>query len=382
MKLAFVTRGYTKIGGISRCVVELSSRLAKSNEVHIFAHYWDRSPEKSGVVFHRVPFMAGPFFLQVLSFAVWNRRVLAKENFDLVIAPLGDTFGADVIVAHSCHRAWIDLKRKSIAGWLAIILNPLHWVALFLEARMFKTRHYRKIIVVSRRTRDDLKRYYHLPESDIHVIYNGVNIEEFSSEVRKQYRDRIRAALHIAADELLFLFVANEFKRKGLAVLLEAVSLPVKKTSVKLLVIGNDNPRKYKKQACSLAIEKNVIFLGPCADIQKYYAASDCFVLPTVLEPFGLVIAEAMASGLAVITSRGAGAAELIKNGVSGLLVKNPANIGELQDEIFKLIHDTELRHSLGKNAQQTMKNYSWERIAKEYLSVYAEIIKEKSASL
>jgi glycosyltransferase involved in cell wall biosynthesis len=147
---------------------------------------------------------------------------------------------------------------------------------------------------------------------------------------------------------------------------------------VKLLVVGTDNPDPYVSLARTLGIKNQVYFLGPWQDMSRVYAASDIFVFPTKLEPFGLVITEAMASGLPVITSRLAGAAELIKDGETGLLLKDPTNPGELQDKIFKLIRDIDYRHKLGVNAAAFIQNYSWDRIADQTWTCYWQVIETK----
>lgn len=378
MKLAFVTREYTKKGGVSRCVVELASRMAVRHEVHVFAWKWDKDLPGGEIKFHKVTCFSRPFFLHVLSFPFFCERILRRQRFDLVVAPLGDTLGADVVVAHSCHRAWIAIKKQNFAGWLGFLLNPLHWMALFLEAKALGKGTFRKIIAVSQKTKNDIIHYYRIPADDIQVIYNGVNTEEFSSQAQETYRTAIRQELKIAAEEVVFLFVGNECKRKGLGTILEAIRLPMEKASLKLLIIGAGDAHPYRELAKKLSIEKDVIFLGARADVQKYYSASDVFVFPTLLEPFGLVIAEAMASGLPVITSRNAGAAELIENGVSGLLLKNPENVGELQDKIFKLVRDAGLRKNMGLEAQRSIQNYSWEKITEQSLKVYSDILRIK----
>lgn len=369
MKIAFVTREYKKRGGISRCVVELSQQFCQDNEVHIFANSWDESLQRNNIFFRKVPIISKPFFLSVASFAFMADRALRKDKFDLSIVPLGDGLKADIFVAHSCHRSWVELKKKVFVEKLKYRLNPLHRVILFLERRNLRPGNYRKIIGISQATKNELMRYYQVPNENIGVIYNGVNTNEFLSN--NQQRELIRRELGIAETDIVILFVAHEFKRKGLKTLLEAVALPMQKAPVKLLVIGGDKKNYYQNLAGKLAISDKVYFLGTQTDIQRFYAASNIFVFPTRLEPFGLAITEAMASGLAVITSRAAGAAELIKDGETGLLLNNPSNPGELQDKIFKLVRDREYRDKLGLKAAHFIKNYSWDRVKNEYLRFY-----------
>ncbi len=370
MNIAFITRSYNKKGGVSRCVVELAERFCREHQVHIFTSQWDESLVKENIVFHKIKIWPGPLFLEVLSFSIFCRLALKEQFFDLVIGPLGDVFGADILVAHSCHRAWVEMKKKDPLEHLKYWLNPFHRVALLLEKKALQPGQYRKIISISQLTRKDLLKYYHLPEEDITVIYNGVNVEEFTPGNRNELRQELRKELGFCADDIVLLFAANEFKRKGLRALLEAVALPMQSARIKLLILGGDSPLPYRNLIQKLGIVEQTRFLGSHNDMPRYYAASDIFILPTQLEPFGLVITEAMASGLPVITSRLAGAAELITDGETGLLLQNPENRGELQDKILKLVRDADFRNKLGTNAAAAMQQYSWEKVKTKYEQV------------
>jgi UDP-glucose:(heptosyl)LPS alpha-1,3-glucosyltransferase len=378
LNIAFIVRDYYKKGGVSRCVVELAERFCRDNKVNIIANRWDSSLARKNIAFHKVRTMPRPFFLKVWSFTRSVRKKLRNNSFDLVIGPLGDCFSADILVAHSCHRAWVEMKKKDFAERLKYWLNPLHRVALYLERTALRKGHYKKIISISQLTKNDLLKYYNIPAEDITVIYNGVNIEEFSPLNRDRFRQELRRDTGIPETDIVLLFAANEFKRKGLRTLLEAIALPMHNAPVRLLVAGTDDPVAYAAIARTLGIKDQVHFLGPRQDMQRVYAASDIFVFPTKLEPFGLVITEAMASGLPVITSRSAGAAELIKDGETGLLLKDPENPGELQDKIFQLVKDADYRRKLGAQAADFIKNYSWDMIMEKTSAVYRQVSLEK----
>jgi UDP-glucose:(heptosyl)LPS alpha-1,3-glucosyltransferase len=370
LKIAFITRSYSKKGGVSRCVVELAEKFSQDHSVNIFTSHWDESLIKESIIFHKVKIISWPFYCKVFSFVLFCRQKMKNNPFDLVIGPLGDVFKADILVAHSCHRAWIELKKKEPLERLKYWFNPLHHIALFLEQSALQKGNYKKIISISQLTRNDLIKYYHIPASDISVIYNGVNVKEFTPDSQNKFRAQLRRELGFSDSDIIMLFASNEFKRKGLKILLEAAALPMQNAQVKLLIVGGDNPHEYLSLAKSLGVGGQIQFPGLRQDMNRFYAASDIFVLPTKLEPFGLVITEAMASGLPVITSRLAGAAELIKDGETGLLLNNPENPGELQDKIFKLIRDAAYRQKLGKQGAEAMQQYSWERVKIEYEKV------------
>jgi UDP-glucose:(heptosyl)LPS alpha-1,3-glucosyltransferase len=116
------------------------------------------------------------------------------------------------------------------------------------------------------------------------------------------------------------------------------------------------------------------------SDIQKYYAASDAMVFPTDYEPFGLVILEAMATGIPVITSRQAGAAELMVDGRNGLLLDDPGNIVDIAEKIKTLYDDRTYCEKLGGEARKTAEKYSWDVITGETLKLYSKVVDAKKA--
>ena len=101
------------------------------------------------------------------------------------------------------------------------------------------------------------------------------------------------------------------------------------------------------------------------------FGAADLFAFPTYYEPFGMVITEAMASGLPVITSRSAGASEMITEGVSGLLLDQPADAGELARKITLLLSNEALRKDMGLQARPAASGYRCSHVAEDTLRLY-----------
>jgi glycosyltransferase involved in cell wall biosynthesis len=125
------------------------------------------------------------------------------------------------------------------------------------------------------------------------------------------------------------------------------------------------------KLAADLRVKDRIIFTGFVKNINSYFAASDIFVFPTTYEPFGLVITEALASGLPVVTSKLAGASELITDGYDGMLLSNPKASREIAEKIILLVEDEKLRRVMGSNARKTAEKYSWGEVARRTLEVY-----------
>ena len=378
MKVALVRQSYHKYGGAERYVSYLAEGLLKrGHEVHVFARKWDPNVPK-GIIFHRVPTLKGPSFLKALSFAYNMKRLLQRERFD-IINSFDRTFYQDIYRAgDGVHREWmkrlIEITPNSLTR-LSILFNPLHLSLLFLEKRIFQENNYKKIIAISKKGKEEIIKYYGVQPEDIVVIYNGVDLEEFHPQNKALFREEIKKEFNIGNDEFLILFVGSGYRRKGLKYLIEAIALLKEEKPLKVLVVAKGKKRPYLRLARRLGIEGKIIFTGGRKDLRKFYAASDLFVLPTIYEPFGNVCLETLASGLPIIVSKASGAAEIITEGLSGLLLEDPRNSRKLAGKI-KLTFDDKFREKLSKNARSLAENFTVDKNVEKTLQIYQEIIR------
>ena len=135
----------------------------------------------------------------------------------------------------------------------------------------------------------------------------------FNPERRAFERSAARSRLGLSEGDISFLFVANELHRKGFGTLIEAFAR-ADLAQARIDVVGRVSPRDYQPRINRLRLAGRVHWHGSTSDVFPYYAAADALVLPTQYEPFGIVIVEALASGLPVITSRLAGAAPAVEH--------------------------------------------------------------------
>lgn len=370
MKLAFVYRHFNKEGGIQRYATEIAERFSKEHEVHIFAN--SRSNlERGKIIFHKVPIIKTKFLLEVSSFALFSTFIHNFYRFDLVINQgVAATFKQDILIAHSCHKAGVELRNK----------NKKYFMTKFdrficgLERINYRPRKYKKIIAISNRVKQEIIEFYSVPDEDINVVYNGVNTESFSPHVISKYRNKLRDKYCISDYETVVLFIANRFKSKGLYYLIQAVAKLSQKNKLKLLVVGGDDQTFYLNYSKELGINDKLVFVGHSSDVCPYYAASDIFVLPTLYEAFGLVITEAMSCGLPVIVSKDAGASELIIDGYNGLLIENPKDPNEISSKINLFVQNNNFRNKLGSMALKTAEKYSWNHTYNEINKIFNEL--------
>ena len=319
MKLALIRRQFAATGGAELYLQRLLGALAKrGQEVHLFAESWSESIQ--GVVFHSVA-AVGSRAMRPVRFAEAVRVEMAKEKFDCVFS-LDRTLKQDVYRAgDGVHRVWLE-RRKQFAPWWKkpfVGVGAFHRNMMTLEAQTFDPANTRHVIVNSEMVRREILEHFQFPSERIHLVRNGVEVARFQNGKRAETRSRFG----VKDDEFLLLFVGSGWERKGLCFLFALMEdLLQKKTAqlktVKLLVVG-----KGKKPS---TVSPNVIFAGPMSDVENALAAADLFTFLPIYEPSANAVVEALAAGLPVVTSAQNGASEIIREGVNGSVVSNPAD--------------------------------------------------------
>jgi glycogen synthase len=213
-----------------------------------------------------------------------------------------------------------------------------------------------------------------IPEERLRVIPNGVDLGEFDG---LPLRDP-------DPDVLTGLFVGRVYpQQKGLATLVRAVASADRGLSVQFRIVGEDwgGVEAIRRLANELGVADRISFCGkvPRHELLEEYARADFFVLPSLFEPFGIVLLEAMAAGLPVLASRIGGIPEVVRDGESGILA-TAGDVAELATGIERLTADKALRLSLGRMAQARVRQYSWDTIFPRILKVYKEAIEEREA--
>lgn len=203
------------------------------------------------------------------------------------------------------------------------------------ERRAVCAAELRRIITPSRMSAAEIATQYPDHAPLVRVIPNGIDCARFTPpptpEARQEAREGFlrRAQLseatgsdyNSAAPLTLVGFAGSGFQRKGLANVIEALALLPPHWH--LLVAGKDNAAPYTALAERLHIAPRVHFLGGVSDMPRFFHALDVFCLPTRYDPFGLVIAEALAASVPVVASTFAGSSELVSCGKTGYLVEN-----------------------------------------------------------
>jgi UDP-glucose:(heptosyl)LPS alpha-1,3-glucosyltransferase len=315
----------------------------------------------------RVPVRRSLSALKVYSFHKNVRRLLAREDYDIVFG-LTQFFPLDIYRAGGgVHRYWMRLRYKNgFIRKIKYITSPVHLVMAWLEAKIMEPGNHRFIVANSKLVKEHLLTYFEINEDNIRVIYNGIDHELFNPQV-KRFRNEVRKDFGIGEDRTVALFVSNNWSRKGLETILKAMSL---EEGICLLVVGRGKKERLQKLIDKLGLKReSVIFAGPTQQVERFYGAADFFLLPTQYDPCSGVCQEAMACGLPVVTTRANGASEFIAQGENGFILDDWSDHRSLA-EFYAPLKDKTKREELGRRACETMKDFTWERTVKGILEV------------
>lgn len=211
-----------------------------------------------------------------------------------------------------------------------------------------------------------------VPPERIRLIPNGVDLAEFA----------LMSGRRTSGSAVTGLFVGRiDPEQKGLETLVRAIALLPRSPLLRIRIVGEDwgGTESLRSLAQRLGVEDRVTIVGRLdrTALLREYTGADFLVLPSLFEPFGIVLLEAMAAGLPVVASRVGGIPEIVDDGRTGLLV-DAGNPVALAEGLAALCQDENLRRSMGREARQRVTSYGWDSIVPRVLSVYAEALEER----
>jgi phosphatidylinositol alpha-mannosyltransferase len=372
MKIALVSPyDYTVPGGVAKHIFYLDKHLRRlGHEVKILAPCSGGEALEEHVISVSGNVISFPFSGSkariTLSPRIYRRvkKILQQEGFDIVHIHEPAAPALPLIVlrhSKSVNVGTFHAYRDSSAGYRygKRIFKPIF---AKLDGK----------IVVSEAVRDYISRYF---PGEYVVIPNGIDLERFGAQIEPFAK--------YATGGPNILFVGRLEKRKGFKYLLDAFTYVKEEfPGARLLVVGAYD--KEDKAPYVHFVRRNRIrgvrFIGYVSDeeLPRYYKSCDLFCAPsTGFESFGMVLLEAMASGVAIVASDIAGYRTALKNEVEGLLVE-PENEIALAQAIIRLLKEPEVRRKMGERGRERAEGYSWVKVTQQLLDYYRELLARK----
>lgn len=371
LRIAVLNRVFSPTGGgAERYSIALVEQLAQRHEIHVFAQQIDH--HFPGVSYHTVssPFRR-PRWINLLWYALttwWATR----RGFDIVHSH-ESTWHGQVQTVHvlplkynlfQARTGW----RRSLR-WLKVATSPRLLAYLLMEHFRFAPVPRKAVVVTSPTLKALVNQTY--PSSLVSLISPGVNLPEAAMD-----RQAARASLALPMRGFLLAFVANDYQKKGLITVLEALkSLPVE---VELAVVGNPSQaEKFQRRAELMGLTGRVHFLGQLREVSPLYRAADVLVHPTLEDTFAMVVLEAMAHGLPVVVSseRYCGISGLLSHGVNAMILSSPTDATQLSAVLARLLDDAPVRAALSVQAREFAQQRVWPSIAAEQERMYFELL-------
>ncbi len=259
-----------------------------------------------------------------------------------------------------------DLARRRVR-------NPLLTFIHVRDRMRYRSHRHRAIVTLTHAERSVLERFYGHVAPPVCEIPHGVDLDRFRP-AQSAERAAARARLGLEDDDRVALFIGHELERKGAMLAVEALaSAP----TVLLLVVGGhaESIERVRTHAVRRGVAERVLFVGPQYDLSPYFAASDMFIFPSAYEAFGMVITEALASGVPVIASRVGCAPEVIIDGQNGYLVdRDPIQLGDRMERIAA----TRVEH-WHEHCRRSVSHLTWTAAAESYVRLLTELVDEPS---
>ena len=380
LRIAVLNRTFsTTGGGAERYSIALVEQLAARHEIHVFAQEIDH--QWPGVTYHRVSApLLKPRWVNQLWFATstwWTTR----HGFDVVHSH-ENTWHGDVQTVHV-----LPLKYNLFRGrtgwhralrWLKVVTSPRLLTYLALERLRYATRPGRQVVVTSDSLQAIMGSSYPACNEMLSVITPGITMPQLP--VTPQRKGEAKARLGLPAIGRCLLFVANDYRKKGLQVLLEALAqLPA---DVVLAVVGNPAQMSlFTELINALNLRKRIFFLGSLKDVGTAYKAADCLVHPTLEDTFAMVVLEAMAYGLPVVVSgpEYCGIARLLQDGINAVILDEPKDAFRLHLTLEQVLTQPALQKQLIQGATAFARQYEWHEIAIKQEMLYFSAIAAKN---
>ena len=375
-------------GGCEKHIVDILRRLCQDgHQVHLYAHEWDASALPANLRVHRVPLPKGSRWSRPWRFSKALADMLPAGGHDISLAfdkvsgvdvqyPAGGLYVATVRHSLNKHRApWL----RRLASWTRHF-DPAYWSFCRFERHQYLEGRRPFVIANSDFVRRHFQRYLGIDRSQVSVLHCAIDPDRFAATDRPARRVATRADWDVQPMDTVALFVAMNYRLKGLEPLLHGVARMPQREHFRLVVVGNPKTAPYRRLAERLGIADNVRFLGFSSDPRNAYFAADLLVHPTFYDPCSLVVQEAQACGLPVITTRYNGAAELLDPPTDGLVIRDPHDRDELAGALSYFL-DPARRQNCARAALRGGQKWTFDEHYRQLLRLLDEAARRKRAA-
>jgi len=363
--LAFCLFKYFPYGGLQRDFMRIARLCAdRGFAIRVYVLSWEGAvpPEFDVVV---VPSAGIVNHVSYRNYQRWVKADLASSPVNCVVG-FNKMPGLDVyFAADPCF----EHKARSLRGWL-YRYTPRYRYFARNERAVFGVDAKTEVLLLTQTQREHFTRYYKTEVSRLRLLPPGVSRDRYNAEMGLREREQQRLAeRHWLDDEfsidpqhLLLIAIGSGFATKGLDRSLQAIAgLPdVIRSKVSLLVIGQDDPTKFRKLADKLGLAGLVQFLGGREDVPRFLRGADLLLHPAYLESGGIVLLEALVNGLPVLATETCGYANYVERAAAGIVLNcDPFRQSQFDTALQLALSDSELRGKWREAAMRFAGNFA-----------------------
>ncbi|HTV60797.1 MAG TPA: glycosyltransferase family 4 protein [Verrucomicrobiae bacterium] len=388
-RIAVVSPFLDKRHGTERRAVEWITQLAGEFEIHVYSQRAE-DVDLSTITWHRIPRLPGPHLFNFLWWVAANRLWRGFDSrfrglhYNLVFSPGVNCLDADAVSVHIVFGEYLRqveskmrFRDNRVSAWPRLAHRKLYYRLLVSLERRVYSNPQAVLVLIAKKTGEEITRHYGRG-GPFPVLYLGIDHATFNPSRRAELRPQARESLGLARERFALLLIGNDWRNKGVPVLLESLE-QLRSLPVDLLVVSAEDAAACASLIAERRLEERVRLLPPQRDVELYYAAADAYVGPSLEDTFALPPAEAMACGLPVIVSSANGACEIITGGHDGLVLPDPRDSVALAAMIRRLVEDRAFGESLGRNAAATALRFTWERNGRDLAAIFEQILARKT---
>ncbi|MDG3004038.1 glycosyltransferase family 4 protein [Paludisphaera mucosa] len=375
-------------GGAETYIVDLCRSLTRGgHQVDLFTSSWAEGALPPEVRCIRVEAEGRSRREQVAGFADASARLLKAADYDCTVGFI-NTYEHDVIIPQGgVHAGSLRANAMRFANPVARrlyvmgkVLNPKFWTFRAIEKRQYAPERQARVVAVSRMVSRHLQEFAGVPKSRIHVVPNAIDPDRVLVPQPGATRCAFRNRIGLEPGDLVGLFVGHNYALKGLEPLIRGLAARngTELKPIHLIVCGGGRPGWYRRLANRLGVGEYVHFLGFHDDVRECYWSSDFFVSPTYYDPCSLVVFEALACGLPVITTACNGASELMTDGRQGYVLPTPDARTELVAALDRLADDAH-RRAMSAEAAKLGREWTFDRHVEALVRVFQEVAAAKA---
>ena len=349
MIVAFCLYKYFPFGGLQRDFMRIASTVAaRGHHVRVYTQSWEGDcPEAFELI--RVPVKSHTNHGRNAEYYAWVQNHLKAHPADRVVG-FNKMPGLDVyFAADVCYAEKVAQEK----GFFYRLTSRYRHYAAF-ERATFEHGKSTKLMMLTDKQIADFQKHYQTEPERFQILPPGIYPDRKYNAQIPNSREIYRQKNGITEQQNLLLQVGSDFGRKGVDRSIEALaSLPESlRHNTLLFVVGQDKPRKFEVLAEKLGVRSKVHFFSGRNDVSELMAAADLLMHPAYQEAAGIVLLEAIAAGLPVLTTAVCGYAHYITDANCGTVIAEPFSQVQLHDVLRKALTKSPLRMAWAENAR------------------------------